>query len=91
MVMLDYSSRANRHLMQSASKEITTSAYATIEMTLCSSPATLVDAQGKLAREWFARAASSWIAMGLHAFGAQAAAMEPVRLMVAANAERLAG
>jgi len=89
MIMLEQSGQANRQMMNFASDEVMTVASGTIEMTGCSSPAALADAQGRFARAWLARATSNWIAMGIWAFGAQAAAMAPIRQTVVANAERL--
>jgi O-methyltransferase involved in polyketide biosynthesis len=89
MVMLKQSGQANRQMMRSASDEIMTTARATIEMTGCFTPAALAAAQGRFAREWFARATAGWIAMGIRTFEAQSASMAPIRQTVVANAERL--
>ena len=89
MVMLTQSGQANRQMIRSASDEVMATALATIEMTGCSNPAALVEAQSRFARAWFTRATSSWIAMGARVFEAQAAAMAPIRQTVVANAERL--
>jgi O-methyltransferase involved in polyketide biosynthesis len=89
MIMLTQSGKANRQMIHSASDEVMTTARATIEMTGCSSHAALSQVQSRLARAWFARANSSWIAMGVRVFEAQAAAMAPIRQIVVANAERL--
>jgi O-methyltransferase involved in polyketide biosynthesis len=89
MVMLKQSSQASRQMMRFASDEVTTTVCATIEMSGCFSPVALAGAQSRFARAWFARATSSWIAMGIRAFEAQSAAMAPIRQAVIANAERL--
>jgi O-methyltransferase involved in polyketide biosynthesis len=89
MIMLKHSSQANRQMMRFASDEVMTTARGTMEMTGCFNPAALAAAQSRFARAWFARATSSWIGMGVWAFGAQAAAMAPIRQTVVANAERL--
>jgi O-methyltransferase involved in polyketide biosynthesis len=89
MVILKQSGQVNRQMMLSASDEVMTTARATIEMTGCSSPAALAEVQSRFARAWFARATSSWIAMGVRVFEAQSAAMAPIRQTVVANAERL--
>lgn len=89
MAMLKHSGQANRKMMRFASDEVMTTARATVEMAGCSSPAALTEAQSRFAYAWFARATSSWIAMGIRAFEAQAAAMAPIRQTVVANAERL--
>jgi len=89
MILLKQSGQANRQMMRLASDEVMTTALGTIELTGCCSPIALAEAQGRFARAWFARATSIWIAMGIGACGAQAAAMAPVRQTVVANAERL--
>jgi O-methyltransferase involved in polyketide biosynthesis len=89
MVMLKQSGQANRQMIHLASDEVMTTARATIEITDCSSPAALAEAQSRFARAWFSRAASSFIAMGMLALTAQAAAMAPIRQTVVSNAERL--
>jgi hypothetical protein len=89
MVMLKQSGQTSRQMMRFASDEVTTTVRATIEMSGCYSPVALAGAQGRFARAWFARASLSWIAMGIQAFEAQAAAMAPIRQAVIANAERL--
>jgi hypothetical protein len=89
MVILEQTGQSNRQMMHSASEEIATATLAAIEMTGCSSPAAVMEAQSRYVHAWFARATSIWSAMGLQAFEAQAAAMEPVRQTVVANAERL--
>jgi O-methyltransferase involved in polyketide biosynthesis len=89
MIMLKQSGQANRQMMRFASDEVMTTALGTIEMTGCSSPIALAEAQSRFARAWFDRATSIWIAMGSWAFGAQSAAMAPIRQTVVANAERL--
>jgi O-methyltransferase involved in polyketide biosynthesis len=89
MIMLRQSGQANRQMLRLASDEVMTTALGTIEMSGCRSPIQLAEAQSRFARAWFARATSTWIAMGIGAFGVQAAAMAPVRQTVVANAERL--
>ena len=89
MIMLKQSGQARRQMMRFASEEVRTTVCATIEMSGCFSPVALAGAQGRFARAWFARATSSWIAMGIRAFEAQSAAMAPIRQAVIANAERL--
>jgi len=89
VIMLKQTGEANREILRLASDEVMTTALDTIEMTGCRSPIALTEAQIRFARSWFARTTSIWIAMGIGAFGAQAAAMAPVRRTVVANAERL--
>jgi hypothetical protein len=73
-------------MMRFASDEVTTTVCATIEMSGCFSPVALAGAQSRFARGWFARASLSWMAMGMRAFEAPAAAMAPIRQAVIANA-----
>jgi O-methyltransferase involved in polyketide biosynthesis len=89
MAMLRQSDRAGRHMMRYASDEVMTSARATIEMIGCSGPAALAESQGRFARAWVDRATSGFIALGMLAVTAQAAAMTQIRKTVVANAERL--
>jgi hypothetical protein len=89
MILLKESGQANRQLIRLASDQAMTTARATIEMTGCSSPVALAEAQGRFARAWFDRVTSSFITMGLLALTTQAAAMAPIRQTVVANAERL--
>jgi O-methyltransferase involved in polyketide biosynthesis len=89
MAMLTQSRQAGQQMIRLASDEVMTTARATIDMTGCSSPATLVEAQSRFARAWFSRAASSFIALGGLALASQAATMAPIRRTVVANAERL--
>jgi hypothetical protein len=89
MVILNQSGQANRQMIRSASDEVMATARATIEMTGCSSPAALAEAQSRFVRAWLTRATSNWITIGIQVFEAQAAAMAPIRQTVVANAERL--
>jgi hypothetical protein len=89
MAMMRQSHQAGRQMMRRASDEVMSSARAAIEMIGCSGPAALAEAQGRFARAWVDRATSGFIALGMLAVTAQAAAMTPIRQTVAANAERL--
>jgi hypothetical protein len=89
MIMLEQSGQANRQVTRLASDAAMTTARATMAMAGCSNPVALVQAQGRFALEWFNRAASDFIAMGMLALGAQEAAMLPIQQTVFANAERL--
>jgi hypothetical protein len=89
MAMLKQSGQASRQMIRLATEEVMTTARATIEMTSCSGPAALAEAQSRFARAWLSRAASSFIALGALALASQAATMAPVRQTVLANAERL--
>jgi hypothetical protein len=88
MVMLQQTREATRQMMQLASDEAAT-ARAAIEMADYSSPAALAAAQGRLARAYFGRAATSLFKMGMLALSVQAAAMAPIHATVVGNAERL--
>jgi O-methyltransferase involved in polyketide biosynthesis len=89
MVMLNQSGQASRQVIRSASAALMATARATIEMTGCSSPAALAEAQSRFVRGWFSWATSNWLTMGIRAFEAQEAAMAPIRQTVVTNAERL--
>jgi hypothetical protein len=89
MIMLEQSGQANRQVTRLASDAAMTTARATMAMAGCSNPVALVQAQGRFALDWFNRAASDFIAMGMLALGAQEAAMLPIQQTVFANAERL--
>lgn len=87
--MLAQSDRASRQMLGMAFEEAISIAQATVEMSICSSPAVLACAQGKFASAWFERATANFIALGMAALTAQAAVMAPIRLAVADNSERL--
>jgi O-methyltransferase involved in polyketide biosynthesis len=89
MIMLEQSGHASRQVARLASDAAMTTARATMAMAACSNPVALVQAQGRFALDWFNRAASNFIAMGMLALGAQEAAMLPIQQTVFANAERL--
>ena len=90
MIMLEHSSEAGFEMTRRASDEVTTAAYATIEMATCCNSAALAEAHGKFTLAWFDRAAANLIAMSMLALRAHDAAMAPIRDAVAANTERLA-
>jgi hypothetical protein len=89
MAMFAQSEEARSTITRLASDEVMTTARATIEMATCVSPAAMLEAQGRFAQAWFDRATSNFMAMGMMMLGAQAAAMAPLKLAVAANTERL--
>jgi O-methyltransferase involved in polyketide biosynthesis len=91
MVMLEQSGQVGRQIMRLASDEVMTTVHATMEMTGCSSPASIADLHGKFARAWFDRMTSSFIMMGTMVLTAQAAAMMPIQETVFANVDRLSG
>jgi hypothetical protein len=73
-----------------ASDEVMTTARATIEMATCFTPKGMLEAQGRFAQAWWGRAASNLTALAMMVLSAQAAALRPLQLAVAANKERLA-
>ena len=89
MAILKQSGQAIGQMTRLASDEVMMTAHATMEMTVCSSPASLVEAQGRFTSAWFERAASNFITMGRLAVTTQAAVMAPIQQTVFANAERL--
>jgi hypothetical protein len=89
IAMVEQSARVTNQLARFASDEVLTTARATIEMATCSNPVAVLEAQGRFAHAWWDRAASNFMALGMMALNAQAAALGPLRLAVAANAERL--
>jgi O-methyltransferase involved in polyketide biosynthesis len=91
MVMLEQSGQVGRRIMRLASDEVMTTLHATMDMTGCSSPASFAALQGKFARAWFDRVASSFIMMGTMVLSAQAAVMMPIQETVFANVDRLSG
>jgi O-methyltransferase involved in polyketide biosynthesis len=89
MAMLKQSNHANRQVMRFASEEVLATVRATIGMVGCSSPAAIMEAQGKSARAWFDRTTSNFISVSMLMLNAHAAVMAPIRQTVAVNAERL--
>ena len=90
-ILLEQTGATGQHIAQLASDEVFTTARAAMAMAGCASPAALASAQVKLAVDWFNRAASNSLAVGMRALRAQDAAMLPIRQTVTSNAERLGG
>jgi hypothetical protein len=90
VAMFEQSEEVRSRITRFASHEVMTAARAAIEMATCCDPLAVWEAQGKFARAWFDRAAANFMALGMLALSAQAAAMSPLQLAVAANTERLA-
>jgi hypothetical protein len=88
-ILLEQSGAAGQHIARLASAEVVTTARAAMEMAGCANPAALATAQVRFAVDWFNRAASNSIAVGMRALRAQDAAMAPIRRTVISNAERL--
>jgi len=89
MAIVKQSGQAIQQMTRFASDEVMMTARATMEMTVCSGPASLVEAQARFAYAWFDRVALNFITMGSLALSTQAAAMAPIQQTVFANAERL--
>lgn len=90
MAMFEQSEEVRTQITRFASDEVITTARATVEMATCANPMAMMEAQSKFAREWFDRAASNFMVLGMMALSAQAAALSPLQVAVAANTERLA-
>jgi hypothetical protein len=89
MAMLEQSEQVRSQLTRLASNEVMTTAWATLEVATSSDPIAMLEAQGRFAHAWWDRAASNFMALGMMALSAQAAALGPLQLAVAANVERL--
>ena len=87
--MFEQSEEARNRITRLASDEVMTTARATIEMATCCNPLAAMQAQSRFACSWFERTASNFMALGMMALNAQSAAMEPLKLAVTANTERL--
>lgn len=90
MVMVAQSEEVRGQIARFATHEVMTAARATFEMATYLNPMTLMEAQGRFARAWFDRTHSNFMALGMMALRAQAAALSPLQTAVAANTERLA-
>lgn len=90
MVLVAQSEQLRSQITRFATHEVITAARATFEMATSLNPATLMEAQGRFAQAWFGRAHSNFMALGMMALRAQAAALSPLQTAVAANTERLA-
>jgi hypothetical protein len=89
MAIFEQSEQVRSQMTRIASDEVMTTARATIEMASTSTPIDMLEAQGRFAHAWWDRATSNFIALGMMALSAQAAALGPLQLAVAANVERL--
>jgi hypothetical protein len=90
IAMFEQCERARNQISRFASDEVMTTVRATIEMATCFTPMAILDTQGRFARAWWDRAASNFMALAMMTLSAQAAALGPLQLAVAANKERLA-
>ena len=90
MVMVAQSEEVRSQLTRFASHEVITAARAAFEMATSLNPMALMEAHGRFAQAWFGRAHSNFMALGMMALRAQAAALGPLQTAVAANTERLA-
>ena len=89
MVLFEQSAEAGNQISRFASDEVFTTARATMEMATCLNPIAAFEAQGRFARAWIDRTTSNLMAMGMMMRGAQAAALAPIQIAVAANSARL--
>jgi hypothetical protein len=90
ITMFEQSELFRNQITRFASDEVMTTAQATIEMATCLTPTAMLEAQGRFAHAWWDRAASNFMALAMMTLSAQAAALGPLQLAVAANKERLA-
>jgi hypothetical protein len=88
--MFEQSEEVRTQISRFASDEVMTTARATMEMATCADPLAMLEAQGRFAQAWFDRAAANFMTLGMMALGAQAAALGPLQVAVAANTARLA-
>ena len=89
LAMLEQSRGAMSQIARLASADFLTTARATIEIATSPSPLAMLDAQARFTRTWLSGAAANLMTLGMMAIGAQAATLQPLRLAVAANNERL--
>jgi hypothetical protein len=89
IAMFEQSELVRNQITRFASAEVVTTARATIEMATCFTPQAMLEAQGRFAQAWWDRAASNFVALAMMTLSAQAAALGPLQLAVAANKERL--
>jgi hypothetical protein len=90
IAMFEQSELLRNQITRLASDEVMTTARATIEIATCFTPTAMLEAQGRFAHAWWDRAASNFMALAMMTLSAQAAALGPLQLAVAANKERLA-
>ncbi len=89
IAMFQQSEEVTTQITRFASDEVMTTARAAMEMISCIDPLAVLEAQCQFAQSWFDRAASNFMALGMLALGAHAAALTPIKVAVAANTERL--
>ncbi len=89
IAMFEQSELVRNQITRFASAEVETTARATIEMATCFTPQAMLEAQGRFAQAWWDRAASNFVAFAMMTLSAQAAALGPLQLAVAANKQRL--
>jgi O-methyltransferase involved in polyketide biosynthesis len=88
-IMVQQVARAQEQISCFASEAIKTATRATFAIASSGSPVAMVETQRRFAAAWFEKAASNFMAMGVLALDAQAAAITPFQQTIAANAERL--
>ncbi len=89
MIMMQQATQAAEQITGFASTAVTAATRATLAMAGSTCPAAMAETQGRFAMALFEQAASNFMAMGLLALGAQAAAMVPIQKTIAANTARL--
>jgi len=89
MAIFEHSGEVGNRISHFASDEVMTTARATFEMATCHDPLSMLEAQGRFVRAWWERATANVMTLGMMALSAQAAALSPIRLAVAANSKRL--
>ncbi len=87
--MFEHSGEVGNRISHLATHEMMTTAKATLEMAHCFDPLSMLEAQSRFVREWWERATSNVMTLGMMALSAQAATLRPIRLTVAANTKRL--
>jgi hypothetical protein len=90
MAMFEHSGEVGNRITRFASDEVMTTARATIEMATCFDPLSILEAQSRFMCAWWERTTANIMTLGMMSLSAQAAALSPIELAVAANTERLA-
>jgi O-methyltransferase involved in polyketide biosynthesis len=89
VIMVQQAARAQEQISRFASEAIKTACRATFAIAGSGSPVAMVETQRRFAATWCEKAASNFMAMGVLALDAQAAAIAPFQQTIAANTERL--
>ncbi len=89
MAIFEHTGEVGNRISHFATHEVMTTARATLEIANCHDPLSMLEAQGRFVREWWERATANVMTLGMMALSAQAATLNPIRLAVSANTERL--